>query len=172
MAQALEWFQCPSCGRRQRWTAEIAGRLVACSCGKEILCPKGLAIGESVAAADRVALSGSFTDTLVESVDDASAVDPLGGFDTMQGRLGVDLTGDEAPPTVEELRARKSFLVWGGLMLLGLSMLIHALITQWPVYIVLAVLLFPLSAFKFNSARRRFQRGRKFGTAVIRALGG
>lgn len=168
MAEALEWFQCKKCGRRQRWTADIAGKTITCSCGKEIVCPRGVTAGDSMAGRTS---AGTFTDTMIEDVDSPSARSPLDPFDSVASE--IELTEEvERPLSMEEMRSTKQFYVWTGMMLFGLAMLIHAVITQFWWYIALAVIFAPLSFFKFHKARRRWQKGRPFWQTLARSLGG
>lgn len=165
MPEALEWFQCRKCGRRQRWAAELAGKTVQCSCGAPVECPKGAALSDS-AVPNR---GGSFTDTLVESTDSPTAASPYDSLDPEFFEVQQEVT--DLPPTIEEVRSTKSFYIWTGGMLFGLAMLIHAIITQWTVYIVLASLFVPITFWKFFRAKRRWQKGRPFSVALARSLG-
>ena len=44
MPETIEWVQCRSCGRRYRWTADIAGCELECACGSTFNAPR---LGES-----------------------------------------------------------------------------------------------------------------------------
>lgn len=163
MAEVLEWFQCKGCGRRHRWRADIAGRNIQCSCGGTVLCPE----------VDVSDASRSPHDTLVETADSEDsafgasfkAQPAAAGDDTYSPpvRMGRGLFG---------LSVQGEFVFWSVMALLGLSMLIHAIITQFWWYIALAVLIAPLSFWMFNRARRIWQGPRSFMKAVEQSLGG
>ncbi|MBL8745499.1 MAG: hypothetical protein JNK58_03990 [Phycisphaerae bacterium] len=164
MAEAVEWVQCKKCGRRQRWAAELAGKTIRCGCGSPILCPRGVDVNEPAARTG----ADTFSDTIVEAADSESARSPYEALD----REYFEIQATTAlPPTMEERRANKSFFIWFLLMLFGLSMLIHALITQWQVYIILAALFVPITFWKFFRAKRRWQKGRSISEALSRSLG-
>lgn len=164
MAEALEWFQCKTCGRRQRWVAELAGRTFKCSCGGSVTCPKGVDLGDSAVGKDRAA---SFSDTMFEETGESTR----SPYETLDPEYFSIEAEAAAPPTLEEVRATKSFYVWTAGMLFGLAMLIHAIITQWTAYIVLAAIVVPITFFKFYRAQRRWRKGRSFSTALSRSLG-
>lgn len=165
MTEALEWFQCASCGRRQRWAAELAGKTVRCPCGADVLCPKG--VGLTRPTASRPAVE-RFEETIVEDTESASA---LGMYETYSETFSEIAEEVQLPKTIEEVRATKRFFIWTIGFLVGLAMLIHAVITRWPVYITAAAILVPITFWKFHTARRRWQKGRPFFKALARSLG-
>lgn len=166
MPEALEWFQCRGCGRRQRWRADIAGKTVLCSCGTELLCPEGAKLTDTIGGGD----------TIIEDVDSPTAVSPSVDGGDVRSQLARE--AESAPraalsPAQAAMAKRAStrFLIWTVLMLVGLSLAIHAVITQWPIYIGLTLAFFPVSLWQFVKAKRRFQRGRRFWDSVGEALG-
>ncbi len=165
MAQAIEWFQCKKCGRRQRWSIEIAGRDVPCACGATVRCPEGPRLGGLDAADTQV----EFAASMPASVDPAGAADPR--FADLQ--RGASEAEEYLSPAERERRrlAGKRFLIWTIMMLIGLALLIHAIITQWRIYIALTVLFAPVSFWMFLKTKRAFQRGKGFWTAVGESLG-
>lgn len=164
MPEAVEWIQCKQCGRRQRWIAEMAGKTGQCSCGAPLHYPRGVDLNEPAARSS----AGSFSDTIVEAADSPSARSPYEALDPEY----FDIEARAAlPPTIEERRSTKSFYTWTFGMLFGLSMLIHAIITQWQVYIIIAALVVPITFWKFFRAKRRWQKGRSFSEALSRSLG-
>lgn len=165
MAEALEWFQCASCGRRQRWAAELAGKTVRCRCGAEVLCPKGVGLNEPHAGRTG---SEQFEETIVEDAESASAA---GMYQTYVDTCPEITEEVQLPRTLEEIRATKRFFIWAIGFLIGLAMLIHAVITRWPVYITAAAILVPITFWKFHTARRRWQKGRPFFKVLARSLG-
>lgn len=164
LPEAVEWIQCNKCGRRQRWIAEMAGKTGQCSCGAPLLYPRGIDLNEPAARSS----AGSFSDTIVEAADSPSARSPYESLDPEYFEVEA---GAALPPTIEERRATKSFYIWFVGMLVGLSMLIHALITQWQVYIIIAAITVPITFVKFFFAKRRWQKGRSFSEALSRSLG-
>jgi len=128
----------------------------------------GVALKESLSGRSS---AGSFTDTIIEDTDSPSAQAPLDPFESFE-EMDVVSHAAAQPLSMEEVKATKSFYIWFGMMLFGLSMLIHAIITQWPVYIVMAAIFAPVSFWKFHKARRRWQKGRPFWSTLVRSLGG
>lgn len=110
----------------------------------------------------------SFSETMVEDTDSASA---FTGHDTLTPEQFQHLGEVIPPPTLEEVRATKRFFIWTGVLLFGVAMLIHAIITQWPEYIVLASVSVPIALWGFFVAKRRWQKHRSFGAALMRSLG-
>lgn len=171
MAEVLEWFQCKRCGRRHRWAAEIAGKTVPCQCGAMVYCPEGVKLKEAAGAAD----------TIIEDSESITAASPR-----VEGLELDDLTGAGSVayggPLVGAAKreAAKRFVVWSVMLLVAVAMVIHA-ITLWGHrhtlaiywgYFGLAVLLTPISLFKFIHAKRRWQRGRKFMVALEQTFSG
>lgn len=164
MPEAVEWVQCKKCGRRQRWIAELAGKTIQCGCGTDIDCPRGIDLNEPAARSG----ADTFSDTIIEAADAVSARSPYEALD----REYFEIQATTAlPPTLEERRATKGFYIWTFGMLFGLSMLIHAIITQWQVYIIIAAIAVPITFWKFFRAKRRWQKGRSFSEALSRSLG-
>lgn len=170
MAEALEWIQCKKCGRRHRWTAELAGRTFPCRCGTSIVCPDGPAVTSAgTMSGTRLPPDASFSDTIVESVDSPTARSPeLGTIDAFQTQMMDEFASVR---TIEDIKSTNKFFIWGGLFLVGLSLLIHAVITQWPIYIGLTVVFTPLFFWKFYKAKKRWQKGRPFWQTLMRSLG-
>lgn len=173
MGNALEWFQCKKCGRRHRWTAEIAGTSITCHCGTPVSCPRGASAPASTSSGNSVAgrSAQSFSDTVIEDTESPSALSPFDVFDRPEIQVSAVEEVDRAL-SLEEITSARRFFVWFGMMLFGLTMLIHALITQFWWYITLAVIFAPVSFWMFHKARRRWQRGRPFFQALVRSLGG
>lgn len=174
MPQVLEWFQCKKCGRRRRWTADIAGKTVTCACGMEIVCPVGAGLDES-SLRSSTGVTGVLSDTLVEDVDAASS-SVAASHDTLR-RIGVtEVEIKRKLMTPQERVATKQFFVWSGMALLGFAMVVHVgfLAQYWPKfwwYTAAAVLIAPLSFWKFHKARRRWQKGRPFMESLSHSLG-
>lgn len=164
MPEALEWIQCKKCGRRHRWVAELAGKAIACRCGEKVPVPAGAGFTEPAA---RTGIN-EFSDTIVEAADSPSARAP---YEALDNDLYAIESAVASAPTLEERRATTRFYIWTGAMLFGLSMLIHALITQWQVYIILAAVAVPITFWGFFRAKRRWQKGRSFSEALARSLG-
>lgn len=167
MALAQDWFQCKSCGRRQKWRVEIAGTTIECRCGAIVECPAGPTLTtptEVIGAAD----------TIIESADSPSAASPILTDEDLASITLADTSGSiPISPAARAVarRANKRFVIWTIMMLLGLAMLIHAIITQFWWYIALAVLITPLSLWKFLSAKRAWQGNRRFWRAVAESVG-
>ncbi len=125
-------------------------------------CPQGLGVNGGAGASE------SFSDTIVEAADSPTARAPYEALDPEIFEVGGEVS---LPPTIEEVRATRAFFIWTFGMLFGLSMLIHAIITQWQVYIIIAALVVPITFWKFFRAKRRWQKGRSFSAALARSLG-
>lgn len=169
MTEALEWVQCNGCGRRHRWTAERAGTKFACGCGHQVYCPEGASSDQSL----------GLSDTMLEDIDSPTAAAPDAAD------FGFELPSVKSPKAAykpligaEALRAERSMIVWSVWLFVGLFMVVHAIILYEQVktnllvqiYTGLAVLIFPLALFKWNRARRRWQRGGKFIEALHASL--
>lgn len=120
--------------------------------------------------------TGTFSDTLIEDSESSSAVSPFNSFENTLAYTQEIEYETARPLSMEEVRASKNFYTWFFIALFGLAMMIHmAYLTQyWPLYwwySVLGVLVGPLSLWKFNRSRRRWQRGRPFWTTLTRSLG-
>lgn len=165
MSDILEWFQCNGCGRRYRWRADIAGTKVRCACGGMVLCPE-----VDVFGGER-----NPSDTLIETVDSVSAASPRGtAFDG-------PVAGGDGEITASRVRIRHKgdgpfglttggqLILWTVVLLLAISMVIHAAITHFPWYIGISLVLAPIALWKFTRIRRRWQRGRKL-TVALREL--
>lgn len=168
MAQVLEWFQCKKCGRRQRWTADIAGKDVTCSCGNTLRCPLGAGLDGSHTGAPVL------SDTLVEDVEAASAAQPAQG-DWLK-TIGVEHTEVRSRlMTPQERQNAKQMIVWTLLAAAGLLMFVHAVFVMPYLnkyYVGVAIVLSLGSFWKFHVARRRWQKGRGFMRALQESLGG
>ena len=171
MAQVLEWFQCKKCGRRHRWTADNAGKDIPCGCGTSVRCPLGAGLDDSSMKTS----AGALSDTLIEDAELAGQL-ALTENEALK-QLGVEGGGVvKRPLTAEERRNAKVFFIWFGVALVGFAMVVHVifLASYWPQfwwYTVLAVLIAPLSTYKANRARRRFQKEQRFFDALGRYLG-
>lgn len=110
--------------------------------------------------------AGELGDTLVETVDSPTARSPADSIaaSTFATTPSVKIRHRGDGPF--GLTTNGQFVLWTVLSLLGLAMVIHAIITHFWWYIALAVVLAPLSFWKWNRIRRRWQRGRPF----LRAL--
>ncbi len=172
MTEALEWFQCKECGRRQRWAAEWAGKQLTCSCGAKLVCPTGPAAQEAGAG-----------DTLIESADAPTTTSTWVQIIDREVKSSPRTAGKlAAAGTVTSAAARaasKRFVIWTVVLLVGVAMVIHVAIlwparhTFWPfwIYAGVAALTAPLALFKYGAAKRHWQRGRKFMEAFAQSLG-
>lgn len=163
MTQTLEWFQCKGCGRRHRWQADIAGTEITCSCGKAVFCPELDVFGDS---------DGS--DTLPDP--SASIIYAPAGesSDHFPGEI-ISIEGESAGGLqLQRKRAGGLFGMgaWGEAVFwtlgaaVGFTLLVHALIVQWPVYIALTVVWAPFSFWKCYQKVKRWQGNR----SLLRAL--
>ncbi len=172
MAEALEWFQCKQCGRRQRWVADWAGRTLSCPCGAKVICPSGPELSDT-----------ALGDTLIESADAPTSKSTWSEIVEKESagspRVAQRLAYGTQISATAAREANKSFVIWSAMLLIGISMVIHVAIL-WPhsktyapfwVYAGLAALIAPLSIFKFRTARLRWQRGRPFWEAFAQTLG-
>lgn len=167
MAIAHDWFQCSACGRRQRWRVEIAGTSVECRCGAMVDCPPGPTLSTPAEAAGA-------EDTLIESADAPSSASPILTDEDLASIAMVETPGRvPLSPAAQAVsrRATKRFLIWTVMMLLGVAMLIHAIVTEFWWYIALAVLIAPLSGWRFFKAKARWQGNRRFWRAVAESVG-
>lgn len=169
MTEALEWVQCNGCGRRHRWTAERAGTKFACGCGHQIYCPEGASADQSL----------SLGDTMVEDIESPTAAAPVAedfGFELPP--VGSAKSAFKPLIGAEALRAERSMIIKSVWLFIGLFMVVHAIILYEQVqtnrlvqvYTGLAVLIFPLALFKWNRARRHWQRGGTFIEALHASL--
>jgi len=159
----IEWYQCPKCGRRERWRAEIAGAEVECICGSWVLCPDLRDLGDDGDLSDA---SGSEQSGVLvarlQAPRDADAVDD----ELIQ-------TDEPTPEQAELRRIRRSgragafgltacgrTVVWFLLSLLGFALLIHAIYLQTPFYIASASVVAPISWFMLWRAKREWLAGR------------
>ena len=161
----IEWYQCPKCGRRERWRAEIAGAEVECICGAWVLCPdvddlseSGVTASESVEGlvarvqaprdADKVDDELIETDDGQKSESERQRVHRLGRV----GAFGLTACG--------------RVILWFVLSLAGFALLVHALYLQtWP-YIASAAIVAPVSWDCFWRAQREWLGGRRLMDGV------
>ncbi len=157
----IEWYQCPKCGRRERWRAEIAGAEVECLCGAWVLCPDVDDLEESGVSTSENSSDGLVA--IVQAPRDADAIDD-------------ELIETEAEPTAEEkqrqrihrlgrigmfgLTACGRVIFWFVLSLAGFTLLVHALYLQTPAYIASAAVVAPVSWFNLWRAQREWLFGR------------
>lgn len=164
----IEWYQCPKCGRRERWRAEIAGAEVECICGAWVLCPdvKNLR-GELPAAGEFSSNATGGNGALVAKLQGPRDADEIDN-ELIQ-------TDEASAEQVELLRRRRigrigvfgltacgRTILWFLLSLLGFSLLVHAIYLQTLPYIVSAALVAPISWFRFWQAKREWLFGRSF----------
>lgn len=153
----IEWYQCPKCGRRERWRAEIAGAEVECICGAWVFCPDV----EDLDRADEP-VEGELV-ARVQAPRDADAVDDE-----------LILTDEPTDEQKQRQRIRKlgrigafgltacgRTVVWFVLSLLGFALLVHAIYLQTPPYIVSAAVIAPVSWFMLWRAKREWLAGRR-----------
>jgi hypothetical protein len=152
----IEWYQCPKCGRRERWRAEIAGAEVECICGAWVFCPdvddlsdeESPEPGEVVAHVQAPRDSNGVDDELIQT-DEPPAAEKKRQRIRRLGRVG--LFG---------LTACGRAVIWFVLSLLGFALLVHALYLQTPPYIVSAAIVAPVSWFMLWRALREWLAGR------------
>jgi hypothetical protein len=187
MAEALEWIQCKGCGRRHRWRAEIAGQEISCTCGKPVPVPEGptssLSSAGRTAVGQRATKSGSISDTFVEDAESAAnytpdlyEAPPIPEEWERASASAALAPGQPRPLTPMERKAANQFLVWTLAALFSLAMVVHVifLAQYWPKfwwYTAAAVIAGPVSLFKFSKAKRRWQQGRPFWSALMHTLG-
>lgn len=161
LAQTLEWFQCKGCGRRHRWQADIAGAEIECSCGKTVFCPELDVFGDV----------DSPSDTVVSRTG-APVMGPAGlGSDHFPAEF-VPIEGEaydpDAAPSYQRKRAGGLFgmgpfgetVFWLVGAAVGFTLIVHAIVLQWPIYIALTVIWTPLSFWKFHKKLKRWQGNR------------
>jgi hypothetical protein len=167
VVQTLEWFQCKSCGRRHRWSADIAGSEVECQCGQMVLCPE-------LDVFDHPDPEGTVLDPM------AGVVTPRPAGEGEADRFPTELVleGDEAPALQRKrgtgflgMTMFQETLFWMIGAAVGFSLVVHAIVVQWPVYIVLTVLWTPFSFVKFWKVKGRWQGNRGFMRAFEEELG-
>ncbi len=162
MVQTLEWFQCKTCGRRHRWSADIAGTQVECACGAMVLCPE--------------------LDVFDEPDADQTVMDPMAGVVPRPAGEGASdrfpselvLEDAEAGPALQRKRGSgflgmtpfQETVFWLVGAAVGFTLVVHALIVQSLIYIVLTVVWTPFSFVKFWLVKRRWQGNR----GLIRAF--
>lgn len=187
MAEALEWVQCKGCGRRHRWRAEIAGQEISCACGKVVPVPEGptsnLSAAGRTALGQRATKSGSISDTFVEDAESAAnytpdlyEAPPIPEEWERASASAALAPGQPRPLTPMERKAANQFLIWTLASLFSLAMVVHVifLAQYWPKfwwYTAAAVIAGPVSLLKFSKAKRRWQQGRPFWTALMHTLG-
>jgi len=153
----IEWYQCPKCGRRERWRAEIAGAEVECICGAWVFCPdvddlseeESEERGEVVARVQAPRDSNGVDDELIQT-DQPTAEEQKRQRIRRLGRIG--LFG---------LTACGRTVVWFVLSLLGFALLVHALYLQTNFYIASAAVVAPISWFMLWRALREWLGGRR-----------
>ncbi len=129
-----------------------------------MLCPEGPRLGAMDAADTQIEYASPNLPS-----DPAATVDPR--FADLQ-RKASEAEEYLSPAERERRRvAGRRLLIWTIMMLIGLALLIHAIITQWRVYIALTVVFAPVSFWMFLKTKRAFQRGKGFWDAVGESLG-
>ena len=153
----IEWYQCPKCGRRERWRAEIAGAEVECICGAWVFCPdvEDLDRAEEPVEGELVARVQAPRDA--DGVDDELILteDPSDEQKKRQrirklGRIGIF-----------GLTACGRTVVWFAFSLLGFALFVHAMYLQTPFYIASAAVIAPVSWFLLWRAQREWLAGRR-----------
>ena len=162
MTETLEWFQCKTCGRRHRWSADIAGTEVDCACGEAVVCP------EVEFQAD-----GDASDTVMDPGS-------TGGRRAAAARRAPDaaVEFDAGAPPVAPRTYRGSglspftrALLWSIGAAIGFMLIVHAVIVQSWVYIALTVLWTPFSFLMFLKARKKWQGNRSLKRAFLEQVG-
>ena len=156
----IEWYQCPKCGRRERWRAEIAGAEVECICGAWVLCPDVDDLSESgVHASESV-------DGLVARVQAPRDAD---GVDDELIQMEEESPAEAERKRVHRLGRIGAFgltacgrvILWFAVSLLGFALLVHALYLQTVPYIASAAIVAPVSWFCLWRAQREWLGGRR-----------
>lgn len=169
MTEAIEWIQCKGCGRRHRWTAERAGQMFECDCGRRVYCPEG-------ASAD---VQPGPADTLVEDVDSPTATAPdIEGLDLEALTAGSLRRVIKPLAGIEARRAERSLILWSLALVVGVAMVIHAVVLfdqietdlLVQIYTGLAVVITPVALWRFLKAKKRWQRGRGFLESLRQSL--
>lgn len=158
-----ETFACSSCGRRFRWKQEIAGRSLRCKCGSKVRCPETR--DETLTAHESLedTVADVELDEALDTIETTEAA-PIGADDDVKelfearwkyrGVFGLSLGGEVA--------------LYFGLSLIGIACAILAVILGryfwW--WIAAAVLLGPLSWWRFWQRWRRWTAGRSFLDAL------
>ncbi|MFG0293217.1 MAG: hypothetical protein ACF8MJ_08690 [Phycisphaerales bacterium JB050] len=157
----IEWYQCPKCGRRERWRAEIAGAEVECLCGAWVLCPDVDELDASSVSTTEDSSEGlvaivqaprdadAVDDELIETVDEPSAEEKKRQRVHRLGRIGVF-----------GLTACGRVVLWFVLSLAGFTLIVFALYMQTSVYIASASVVAPVSWFCLWRAQREWLIGR------------
>lgn len=164
-AGTMNSFKCFNCGREYRWSAEIAGRSLRCRCGQKVRCPE--AKDETITA----------TESLEDTVADVVLEEHLDQVDTAA-------VAEEQAPEVDQIRRipqrgmfgwpiGREVLVWGGLSVVGLSLVILAALVGkyfWQ-YVVAAVLIGPYAWWRLYRCWPRWTQGRPWLECLGAALG-
>lgn len=160
MAQVLEWFQCKACGRRHRWKAEIAGTEIECACGEGVLCP---ALDVASDPSD-----GSGTGVAPSAAAPADA-------DALPDEV-IALEGEEGAGEIRYQRKRGAGLFgmgrfgemvfWMVGAAIGFALLVHAIVLQWPAYVVATVIWAPISFWMARRKLKRWQGNRSLVRAI------
>lgn len=154
----IEWYQCPKCGRRERWRAEIAGAEVECVCGAWVFCPDPknkdasgtheAVEGELVAKLQAPRDADGIDNELIET-DEFTSEEYQHQRIRKLGRVGAF-----------GLTACGRAVIWFALSLLGFTLLVHALYLQTPFYIASAAVVAPISWFMLWRSKREWLAGR------------
>lgn len=191
MASVLEWVQCPKCGRRHKWKAELVGTEIACSCGNTVPVPShdpgasgtgGFDPEDTIVDPSLTNESAALSDAPPKRGDDLEIEDPHAskrggtGSGTVAGKRAsaaepakVAMYG-ATPMVVKKaglfgMGRQNEMIVFGGLTLLAFIMVVHALIVQTRWYIALSVVLVPVSLWKFVPSYKRWRGNRSFKRA-------
>jgi hypothetical protein len=167
VADLLEWFQCKSCGRRFRWSADIAGTQIRCNCGTPVSCP------ELDGFSDASASAGG---TVIETVDSPTAMSP--GDSVLGEQFELPDSGETAERVAIKHKNTGAFglttngqcLMWFILSLIAIGLIIHAVITTFWWYITAAAIFAPIAFIKFHFVSRRWRRNRSWMTALKHTL--
>ena len=169
MAEIMEWFQCRTCGRRQKWRAELVGTEIDCPCGSVIVCPDidgfdlepGTAQGRGDASGGSTA-AGSMGGSVIVASQSEAAEMPIAAVAPAR-----PITG--AVPWHRHINFRA--LMWSAAALVGLAAAIFAVImNEWP-YWVTAGVVTPLTFWRWWKCERLWQGPRSLSRAVEETLG-
>lgn len=162
MTETLEWFQCKGCGRRHRWSADIAGTELECSCGQAVACPEVEFIAD-----------GDASDTVLDPGSTAGRR-AAAGRGPARAEAEFDVAAAPAAPRTYRGGGLSPFtraLLWSIGAAFGFMLIVHAVIVQSWVYIALTVLWTPFSFMKFLQARKKWQGNRSLKRAFLEQVG-
>lgn len=190
MTSVLEWVQCGKCGRRHRWKAELVGTEIACACGMRVPVPAPTATPGPAAPAgfdpEDTLVDTSMTNeaAMVSQAppkhgDDLEIEDPKAAKKRAATAENAKVVMYGDTPMVAKkatgifgLSRQNEMIVYLGLTMVAFIMVVHAVIVQWPVYIVLSVLLVPIALWKFIPSYKAWRGNRSFKRAWAESFGG